>query len=76
MKLILRALALVNCEHAMTENKRDTEHKGYGHGMQKVKQKVRFKYSDEDEEEQPMQKCWKGNEQKATEENGGLQMED
>lgn len=44
--------------------------------MQKVKQKVRFEYSDEDEEEQPTQKCWKGNEQKAMEENGGLQMED
>ncbi|PBK86486.1 hypothetical protein ARMGADRAFT_1035376 [Armillaria gallica] len=79
MKLILRALALVNCEHAMNtdrEQKRDTEHKGYGHGTQKVKRKVRFKYSDEDEEEQPTQKCWEGNEQKATEENGGLQMED
>ncbi|PBK79438.1 hypothetical protein ARMGADRAFT_1040816 [Armillaria gallica] len=58
-KLILRALALVNCKHVM-----------------KVKWKVRFKYSDEDKEEQPTQKCWEGNEQKAMEENGGLQMED
>ncbi|PBK91293.1 hypothetical protein ARMGADRAFT_1107200 [Armillaria gallica] len=79
MKLILRVLALVNCEHVMNvdrERKRDTEHEGYGHGMQKVKQKVRFEYSDEDAEEQPTQKCWEGNKQKATEENGGLQMED
>ncbi|PBK90621.1 hypothetical protein ARMGADRAFT_1032602 [Armillaria gallica] len=44
--------------------------------VMKIKRKVGFEYSDEDEEEQPTQKCWEGNEQKATEENGGLQMED
>ncbi|PBK94155.1 hypothetical protein ARMGADRAFT_1029971 [Armillaria gallica] len=78
-KLILRALALVNCEHAMNadrEQKRDTGHQGYRHSTQKVKWKVGFEYSDEDEEEQLMQKCWKGNKQKAMEENEGLQMED
>ncbi|KAK0451983.1 uncharacterized protein EV420DRAFT_1645918 [Desarmillaria tabescens] len=59
-KLILRALALVNCKHAMKAEKerKDAHHQGHGQGVsQKVKRKVRFEYSNGEEDVQQSRKC-------------------
>ncbi|KAK0496654.1 hypothetical protein EDD18DRAFT_1105021 [Armillaria luteobubalina] len=53
MKLILRALALVNCDHTMNadkERKKGDEGRGFISASKRMKRKVGFEYSDSEEE--------------------------